>query len=156
HGPYVFDRNGNFVTEEEERKRTKIVNYVDQLIFANKKLKILIDKLLSDSELSPIIVLQADEGPYPQRYSADKLNFNWEQARKEELREKMRILNAYYLPGVDKDILYPSITPVNSFRLIFNLYFDTNFELLPDENYAFVDGRHIYKFFNVTDKIKYQ
>ncbi len=67
----------------------------------------------------------------------------------------MRILNAYYLPGVDKDILYPSITPVNSFRLIFNLYFDTNFELLPDENYAFVDGRHIYKFFNVTDKVGY-
>ena len=156
HDPYVFNRNGNFVTEEEERKRTKIVNYVDQLIFTNKKLKILIDKLLSDSELSPIIVLQADEGPYPQRYIADKLNFNWEQARKEELREKMRILNAYYLPGVDKDILYPSITPVNSFRLIFNLYFDTNFEFLPDENYAFVDEGHIYKFFNVTDKVKYQ
>jgi len=155
HSPYVFDANGNFLSEEEVDKRSKKENYIGQLIFTNKKLKILIDKLLSHSAVSPIIILQADEGPFPQRYSTDVLNFNWKQARREELREKMRILNAYYLPGVDKDILYPSITPVNSFRLIFNLYFDTNFELLPDENYAFVDGRHIYKFFNVTDKVKY-
>lgn len=34
---------------------------------------------------------------------------------------------------VDKSILYPSITPVNSFRLIFNLYFNTQYELLPDD-----------------------
>jgi len=27
--------------------------------------------------------------------------------------------------------------------------------LLPDESYAFVDENHIYKFFNVTDRVKY-
>jgi hypothetical protein len=46
----------------------------------------------------------------------------------------VKILNAYYLPqGADQ--LYPSISPVNSFRLVFNSYFGTNFPLLEDVSY---------------------
>jgi hypothetical protein len=149
HAPFVFDRDGNFLTEEEDRKRSRIQNYVNQLIFVNKKIEILIDKLLSNSQVPPIIILQADEGPYPPGRSTD-----WEQMSKAELRQKMKILNAYYLPNADKDVLYPSITPVNSFRLIFNLYFGTDFELLPDESYVHPDDHHPYKFFNVTDKLR--
>ncbi len=149
HAPFVFDRNGNFLTEEEERKRSRIVNYVDQLIFVNKKMEILIDELLSNSQVPPIIILQADEGPYPSGRSTD-----WEKMNSAELRQKMRILNAYFLPNADKNALYPSITPVNSFRLIFNLYFDTNFELLPDKSYVHPDDHHPYKFFDVTDKLR--
>ncbi len=155
HDPFVFDRNGNFLSRQEARKRSKVENYVDQLIFTNKKIKVLIKKLLSKSQSPPIIILQADEGPLPQRYWDDMRHFNWKQATEAELREKMRILNAYYLPNVDKSLLYPSITPVNSFRLIFNLYFDTHFELLPDKTYSFVDKSHIYNLFDVTDKVKY-
>jgi hypothetical protein len=150
HRPYVFDRYGNFPSKEEVDKRGKKKSYIEQLIFANKKIEVLINKLLSKSESPPIIILQADEGVYPQREIE-----GWKQATKAELRQKMRILNAYYLPHTDKNVLYPSITPVNSFRLIFNLYFDTDFELLPDESYIFVDQHHIYKFSNVTDIVGY-
>ena len=31
--------------------------------------------------------------------------------------------------------LYPAISPVNSFRLIFNEYFGANYPLLPDQTY---------------------
>jgi len=156
HLPFVFDRNGNFLSKEEAKKRSRAVNYLDQLIFANKKTKVLIDKLLSKSQSPPIIILQSDEGSDPQRYSNDRLNFDWEQATVAELREKTRILNAYYLPNVDKNVLYPSITPVNSFRLIFNLYFNTHFELLPDKTYVFVNLRHFYNLFDATNKVKYE
>ena len=156
HLPFVFDRNGNFLSKEEAKKRSRVVNYLDQLIFANKKIKVLVDKLMAKSASPPIIILQADEGPDPQRYSNDRLDFNWKQATVMELREKTRILNAYYLPGINKNALYPSITPVNSFRLIFDLYFDTHFELLPDKTYAFVDQSHIYDFFEVTAKVEYE
>jgi len=149
HAPFVFDKDGNFVTEEEERKRSRKVNYVEQLIFVNKKIEMLIDKLLSKSEVPPIIILQADEGPYPPGRST-----NWQEISGAELRQKMMILNAYYLPNADKDVLYPSVTPVNSFRIVFNLCFDANFELLPDESYVHPDDHHPYKFFNVTDKLK--
>ena len=110
--------------------------------------------MLLNSEVPPIIILQADEGPFPPRL---KLIQDWAQATGKELKIKMGILNAYYLPGIDKNVLYPSITPVNSFRIVFNLYFNINFELLPDESYVYsvyADERGPYKFTNVTNKLR--
>ena len=153
HDPYVFDRNGNYLTPEKAHRRSRNVNYLDQLVFINSKLTVLVDELLARSEVPPIIILQSDEGPYPESL-AGNYNFRWEQATEAQLRQKMRILNAYYLPEVDKNDLYPSITPVNSFRLIFNLYLDTDFELLPDRNYVNRSG-HPYKYLDVTDKVDY-
>jgi hypothetical protein len=46
----------------------------------------------------------------------------------------MKILNAYYLAG-DNSTVYASITPVNSFRLVFNQVFDGSLPLLEDESY---------------------
>lgn len=156
HPPYVFDRYGNFLSEDMVAQKSIKETYIEQLIFTNEKVKDLIDKLISNSEDPPIIILQADEGPFPRRYRLNTLNFNWNQASKAELSQKMGILNAYYLPHIDKNVLYPSITPVNSFRLIFNQYFNTHFELLPDKCYAFVDERHPYTFFDVTDSVSFE
>jgi len=153
HEPYVFDGNGNYLTQEEADVRSRTVNYVEQLIFANSKVRALVDELLSSSEVPPIIILQADEGSLPLRYELDEDNFMWEEATEAELREKMGILNAYYLPDADTSLLYPSITPVNSFRAVFNLYFGADFELLPDRSYVFYSGRYPYKFIDVTDKL---
>jgi hypothetical protein len=153
HPPYVFDRHGNYLTETQVNKRSRKKNHIDQLIFTNMKIKALIDKLLLDSKIEPIIILQADEGTFPKRCIDEWPSFNWERATEAELKEKMGILNAYYFPNRTKDVLYPTITPVNSFRLVFNLYFSTNLELLPDKSYAFIDENHLYSFFNVTDKV---
>jgi len=153
HSPYVFDRHGNFLSENEVSKKSRKENYIDQLLYTNTKLEALIDKLLSDSKIQPIIILQGDEGTFPEKYIREGKKFNWKHATKEELNEKMGILNAYYLPETDKNLLYPSITPANSFRLIFNLYFGTNLQLLPDDSFAFEDEHHLYSFFNVTDKV---
>jgi len=155
HEPYVFDRDGNYVSLEEEEERGRNVGYVEQLIFTNTKLMALIDEILSTSEVPPIIILQADEGPWPERYDRDEYYFKWEEATDTELKQKMGILNAYYLPNVDYERhLYPSITPVNSFRLVFNLYFDTDFDLLADTSYAIHSHRYPYKFFDVTERLR--
>jgi hypothetical protein len=63
----------------------------------------------------------------------------------------MRIFNAYYLPEGGQDLLYESITPVNSFRLIFNHYFDANFGLLNDYSYFSNYFKQPYKFIDVTN-----
>ena len=152
HAPFVFDKHGNYLTVEETDERSQEVNYLDQVVFINNKVKVLIDELLSSSEVPPIIILQADEGPFPEG-TADPA-YKWEEATDDQFRVKMGIFNAYYLPGVDNNIVYPSITPVNSFRLIFNLYFGANFELLPDTSYACYGGQN-YHFFDITDKAKY-
>ena len=50
-------------------------------------------------------------------------------------RETLPILNAYFLPNGGEKYLYPDITPVNSFRLILDLYFGTDLGLLEDRSY---------------------
>jgi hypothetical protein len=49
--------------------------------------------------------------------------------------DRMAILNAYFLPGDGERQLYSAITPVNSFRVIFNRYFGGQFDLLKDSSY---------------------
>jgi hypothetical protein len=78
-------------------------------------MKEIVPKLIANSATPPIIIIQGDHGP----------------TVPSQARERMRILNVYYLPGVDAP-LYPTITPVNTFRVIFNTYFGQNLELLDD------------------------
>jgi hypothetical protein len=51
------------------------------------------------------------------------------------LWERTPILNAYYLPGGEDRWLYPSISPVNSFRVVLNAYFGADLPFLPDATY---------------------
>jgi hypothetical protein len=46
------------------------------------------------------------------------------------------------------------MTPVNTFRIVFNRYFGTNLPLLPDENYIFVNNRQLYRFQSVTSQVQ--
>ncbi len=117
HPPYVFDSDGNPVGQDNEGY-SKIESYLEQLIFTNKKVITLVDEILSKSDVPPIIILQADHGT----------GFLGRD-------ERMNIFNAYYLPEKDNSLLYKSITPVNSFRIVFNLYFDTDYDLLEDKSY---------------------
>jgi hypothetical protein len=66
----------------------------------------------------------------------------------------MGILNAYYLPGTGQAGLYPSITPVNSFRVVFNAYFGTDLPILPDRSYIFTNQLHLYDFRDITDLLR--
>jgi hypothetical protein len=58
------------------------------------------------------------------------------------------ILNAYYFPGIGKEKLYTTITPVNSFRLLLNLYFDAQLPLLPDDSYVLEKVKGQWEFIN--------
>ncbi len=156
HTPYAFDSDGSYLSPEEASKKTTRDNYVNALTVTNEMVMDLVKKLKSASEVPPIIILQADEGPYPARYLAGDRTFRWAQATDEELKEKMGILNAYYLPGVDYSSprLYPWITPVNSFRMVLDLYFGTDLGPLDDKSYVYANYSRPYDFLDVTDKVK--
>jgi len=124
HPPYIFDRDGNPVSMQDNSFENK-EGYLGQLIFISKKVETLVDEILSKSDVEPIIILQGDHGP--------KLTVKALGIPNSEFI-KFNILNAYYLPGKDNRLLYETITPVNSFRIVFNLYFDTDYELLKDES----------------------
>jgi hypothetical protein len=50
-------------------------------------------------------------------------------------QRRMSILNAFYVQDQAKNDLYETITPVNTFRIVFNNYFGTDFPLLEDLSY---------------------
>lgn len=152
HPPYVFDSNGDLLPPQEDVSvRACEERYLGQLVGTNQMVKSCIDSIFARSEVPPIIILQSDEGPYPDFAST----FSWTESQGSDLdlRVKSGILNAYYFPGVDGNIFYPSITPVNSFRLVFNLYFGTHLELLPDKYYYWHPGQP-YSFIEVTERLK--
>lgn len=153
HHPFVFERNGNYKSIKEASKKSFEDNYLDQLIYMNSQLKELINKLISNSEHPPIIILQGDEGPFPYKYRINEKGYIWKNATVSELKQKMGILNAFYLPNIEPKIVYDAITPVNTFRFIFNSYFKTNYKILYDKSYAYYSDKHPYQFFDVTAKL---
>ena len=122
HPPWIFDSNGpkrfNIFELESESPEACRDGYLGNLAFINKKVEALLDEILLESDISPIIILQGDHGIICTETGDGRY-----------VRE---ILNAYYLPEKDNQLLYETISPVNSFRVVFNLYFDTDYELLED------------------------
>lgn len=126
HPPYVFSRDGSkpgFTSMVLQIESEKIL-YLDQVVFINGAIEKLVEKILSKSKTPPIIIIQGDHGA--PRLTSDSI-------KNEELR--MGILNAYYFPGNGNQLLYTSITPVNSFRVILNQYFGQHLPLLEDKSY---------------------
>jgi len=124
HPPFVFGSDGEYTNPADFWNEKKLYpankfksGYTNQLTFLNGKMLEMIDTILSKSKTPPIIILQGDHGP-------------WLQPKPQHFF----ILNAYYLPE-QKTELYPTISPVNSFRLIFNDYFGGNYDMLKDVTY---------------------
>ncbi len=124
HPPFVFGPNGEHThpadfwnDKKQYPKDLYALGYQNQLTFLNKKILEAVDTLLAESDTPPIIILQGDHGPWLQPNN-----------------KRMWILNAYYLPGNPAG-LSSTMSPVNTFRLIFDAYFGGNYDMLPDVSY---------------------
>ena len=125
HRSYIFDPEGNIQTDPGlyEGPDWTAINYeylrkgyTESIQFINNQMLEIIKLILERSETTPIIIMQGDHG----------------------LRDDNRnqILNTYYFPGQDYSDLYPNITPVNSFRIVFNKYYKTDYPILDDQSFA--------------------
>jgi hypothetical protein len=121
--------------------------YVDEVIGISNRVKTELDEILEESDNPPIIVIQGDHGaptrPRPISELTDTV-----------ARQRLGILNAYHLPGGGNDLLYPSITPVNTFRLILDYYFGATYDLLEDRSYYYDWENVPYEFADVTDIVQ--
>jgi hypothetical protein len=157
HEPYVFHPDGTFITADEEREMTHEELYVEQLKYTNAQMLQWVDEVLDVPEAQrPIIFLLADEGPWTPDYRHNERGYDWTTASARDLRMKFGILNAVYLPDKDPEEagFYPTITPVNQFRVLFNAEFGLDLPLLPDRNYIWPNQLDIYDFIDVTDKLR--
>ena len=124
HPPFVFDPEGNPTYPPDFWNEQRMYpgnlyqkGYVNQAQFLNKKMLQAVDTILEESDVPPIIIIQGDHGPWLQPSN-----------------KRMWILAAIYLPG-HEDKLYPTISPVNIFRLVFDSYFGGSYDLLEDVSY---------------------
>jgi hypothetical protein len=126
HDPYLYDRNGplpRMVRKEEGTVR----DYLEQIRYLNARVLELIDAIDRTSGPGAVILLQADHG-------SDFLGMP-EEPSPEQLFERMSILSAYRVPPEVRKRLYPTITPVNSFRVLFAGLFGDKLPLLEDRSF---------------------
>lgn len=125
HVPYVFGPDGQILTDPGyfSAKNAQPVNetylkkgYTGEIAYIDSRMETILSYILSHSQTPPIIVLMGDHG----------------------LRDDNRTKNllAVYVPDLKNSQFYPSMTPVNVFRLIFNQYYGTTYSLLPDTTWV--------------------
>ena len=137
HSPTIFNEDGSVpsrIERLEDNPEILRASYPEQVKFTNTKTKELVEALL-EIEPEPIIILQGDH-----ENGGDAI---------EPYLSGTGILNAYYLPDGGNKLLYESISPVNSFRTIFNYYFNADYEILEDKSYCVTD--YPYVFFDTNE-----
>jgi hypothetical protein len=124
HPPFVFGPHGEYrdpfefvIAEDAYTSDTYSQGYQDQVTFVSNEITKSLRDLIEGSPIPPVIVIQGDHGP-------------WKQVGE----NRVSIFNAYYMPG-HEDALYPEISPINSFRIVLDEYFNAEYELLPDVSY---------------------
>ena len=155
HPPYVFDADGSVMDRAKVRQLGHAEAYRRQLTYANGVLLDLVDRIIERSP-DAVIVIQADEGPFPARLRANEADFDWREAADAELREKFGILFAMRIPGADLEAagFHDAITPVNTFRVVFNARFDADLPILPDRIWTHVGVKRFYDFVDITDRLR--
>jgi hypothetical protein len=105
--------------------------YSYQIEYLNSALLQTIDQILAKSTKPVVIILQADHG--------DEFFLNRNNPTREGVEVRTAILNAIYFSDGAYEELYPSMTPVNTFRVVLNNWFGTNYSILPDRIYFHED-----------------
>ena len=145
HGPYVFNSTGGYpsplIFHLGDNATYRDVLYTDQLQFVNFKMKSVITELL-DTENPPIIVIQSDHGKRGASVQDDLSTYSL---------KHLNNFKAYYFPDKGRNIEFETSSPVNSFRILFNIYFDDGYELLKDKFYILDETENEYV--EVTDTI---
>ncbi len=132
HPPFVFGADGRDVSAREgayslsdaEGWRAAeghggaegyVARYRDQARYLTGRVEEAVDRILARSKARPIIIIQGDHGPGG--------HLNGMAAEPNDLDERAGILNAWLLPGAEKEDWDDAITPVNTFRVILDRTF---------------------------------
>jgi len=155
HPPFIFNEKGEVLTHDtpftlndanhytrDHSQKSYIIGYRRQIQYVNTLVLETIDAILARSTTPPIIIIQGDHGP--------GAHLHWGSLENTIPAERFGILNAYYFPDQEYELLYPSISPVNSFRVLFNHFFGAEYALLPDQHY-YSSWSFPFDFIGVTD-----
>ena len=116
--------------------------FLQQLQFSNKKSMELVDKIL-ENEKQSIIIIQSDHG--------SAFDVNLHDPTYDDLIQKLSNFNAIYFPDEKpREILMNDLTNVNTFRIVFNSYFGSDYDILEDRIYWNLSYKKPFLFKDVT------
>ena len=131
HTPYIFLPDGSLNTDSRfyntetgtpSNPKLQAEGYINNIKYLNSRMLVILDEIIKNSKIPPVIILQGDHG-----YVLEERRFN--------------NLMAFHFPNGGNASLYPTITPVNTFRLVSNLYFGTDLPLRNDVSNSADVGR---------------
>jgi hypothetical protein len=114
HPPFLFYSDGSLVPDPEEIDPK--VGYKNQLAFIEPRIIDVVSQILRRSKVPPIIIIEGDHG-FGKKFGTSNLL-------------------ALYLPNGGEAGLDDHMTLVNVFPHIFNTYFGTDIDTLPDISYT--------------------
>lgn len=170
HEPFVFNGDGSLTSYPGTGSTGRPVKekYTEQLKFINAQLQELIDKIHDRSGKKAVVILNSDEGPYPQIMND---SFKKPQAadqgdidsilKDEDMREwsddwiamKFGIQQAVHIPRATKEDL-SKLSSVNLFRIILNRYAGYNLEYLPQCHFGITNGsQNEFNYADITNRL---
>jgi hypothetical protein len=132
HDTYIYNEKGNY--ENSINNSTNGFDksrYLISLEILNNKVIKMINTIVNDKNNKPIVIIQSDHGssssfiPYTEK---------WNKPNSINLNERMKNFAAYYFPDKN-NVFTDSISPVNTFRIVFNNYFNEKYNLFPNKIY---------------------
>lgn len=123
HDPYIYDSLGNLKPAEKTityKEEEQPAAFIEQVKFANKIIQQLVTHIKQTNKPNTVIIIEGDHGfrnIYGKKGYMIYDNFS-----------------AFYFPDRNYKDLYPTISPVNSFRVVLNNFFETKLPLLKDSS----------------------
>ena len=135
HIPFLYGPNGEELHYHENlnlywydvEPEDYIEYYNYQIDYLNNAILKTIDSIISNTTKPVVIILQSDHG--------DEKFLDRERPTTLGVSVRSSILNAIYFSDQDYEGLYSTMTPVNTFRVIFNHWFETNYPMIDDNVY---------------------
>jgi hypothetical protein len=131
HPPFIFGPNGEHVNPDHSEisglsSWENTQGYLNQLIYATSEISVVITNIV-ENDPNAIIILQGDTGTITGVYKPG------EKATINEIYQTHSILYAVRMPDSNN---FENFMPVNTYRIIFNDYFDMNYEYLEQRVYV--------------------
>jgi hypothetical protein len=123
HEQYIFDSSGHVKPPMETiiKRREQVADYyLDQVIFARKVIIDLTTYIQENNRKNTIIIVAGDHG-----YRTDTGN---------KTGYSFKNFNSIYFPDENYQHLYDSLSPVNTFRIVLNKYFNAGLTLHKDSS----------------------
>lgn len=141
HPPFIYTKDGTLTIPPREFTLSDagdfftvggsldefLTGYATTANITGEKLTVALETIFENASQPPVILVQGDHGDSPAFYH--------HQYSEAQVYDRTHILSAYYFPDQDYSLLSPDHLAVNSFRVIFNKYYNAQLPMLEKQIY---------------------